>query len=101
MINLLQTENPQTIAFIPRTDNAPVTIVITSETSGVQTTHTPVFYIDRFYKTATLVLDLNENEFYSLIVKDADGIDIYNDSIFCTNQNLDTFTINKDAYIYG
>ncbi len=101
MINLLQTTSPQTIAFIPRLDNAPVTIVVTSETSGVQNTYTPVFYLDRFYKTATLVFDLNENEFYSLLIKDVDGIEIYNDSVFCTNQNLDDFTINKDTYIYG
>jgi hypothetical protein len=31
-------------------------------------------------------------------IKDGTNI-VYRDKIFCTNQNLETYSINKDAYV--
>ncbi len=104
MINLLSTTDAQTIAFIPRIECdefTPTSLVIRRESSGVETTFTPTFFRDRFYLTTSLVLALNENELYTLTIKDVNGTELYIDTVFCTNQNLDTYTINKDIYIYG
>ena len=101
MINLLSTEDAQTISFIPRIDEWPVSLIIKRETTGIETTFTPTFFLERYYKTTSLVFDLVENEFYSLTIKDIDGNIIYIDSVFCTNQDSDDYSINNDTYIYG
>ncbi len=101
MINLLSTTDIQSISFIPRIDNEPFSLIIKRETSGVETIYTTDFFFERYYMTTSLALGLIENEFYTLTIKDIDGNIIYIDSVFCTNQNSDDYSINNDTYIYG
>lgn len=99
MINLPQSETEQMISFIPRILEAS-SVTVTNELSKIEQSFTPEFYLNDYYLSCYIILDLIENQFYKLEIKDAENNVIYLDKIFCTNQNTDSFSINKDLYIY-
>lgn len=94
MINLPQSETQQLLSFIPRILEA-VTVTITNEISKIEINFTPEFYKNDYYLSCYLTLDLIENQFYKFEVKDIDSNIIYLDRIFCTNQNLNNYSINE------
>lgn len=96
MIVLTTSTSAQTISFIPRgsfntmilTDdqtNTPVTVSITSQTSG------------DYVNTITASFTLTEGHFYDLVLKQGSDI-VYKDRIFCTDQNIVTFSVNNGDY---
>jgi len=123
MIILKEQGGVQTIKFIPRIYSADI-LVLRNETTNVSITYNPTFTTDGYYLKCDLVLDLKENTFYNLtvlksnftadnniITVDSDiltadmtefnGQDfvVYKDKIFCTNQNKDDYTVNKNQYV--
>ena len=97
MIILKEQIEAQTFSFIPRELNA-TTIVLRNETTGKETSITTEFYLSDYYLTTTSVFDLKENTFYNLTIKNNNDI-VYKDKIFCTNQSVDTYTVNKNQYV--
>ena len=96
MIVLTTSTSAQTFSFIPRdtptsmvlTDdqtNVPVTIAITSQTSG------------DYVNTITADFDLIEGHFYDLVLYKNTDI-VYKDRIFCTDQNIVSFSVNNGEY---
>jgi hypothetical protein len=96
MIVLTTSTSAQTFSFIPRdtpttmvlTDdqtNTPVTVAITSQTSG------------NYVNTLTAVFALKEGHFYDLVLYKNTDI-VYKDRIFCTDQNIVTFSVNNGDY---
>ena len=96
MIVLTTSTSAQTFSFIPRdiptsmvlTDdqtNIPATIAITSQTSG------------SYVNTITAEFDLIEGHFYDLVLYKNTDI-VYKDRIFCTDQNIVTFSVNNGEY---
>ena len=96
MIVLTTSGLSQTFACIPRgavntmiiTDdqtNTPVTVPITSITGGDY-----VVYI-------SAIFDLKEGHFYNLELL-LNGVSMYKDRIFCTDQNTVTFSVNNGQY---
>lgn len=96
MIVLTTSTSAQTFSFIPRdtptsmvlTDdqtNVPVTIAITSQTSG------------NYVNTITADFDLIEGHFYDLVLYKNTDI-VYKDRIFCTDQNIVSFSVNNGEY---
>jgi tagatose-1,6-bisphosphate aldolase non-catalytic subunit AgaZ/GatZ len=51
-----------------------------------------------YYDTLEAEFSLVENHFYILVIKDGTTI-IYRDKIFCTDQNLVTFSVNNGQYV--
>jgi hypothetical protein len=125
MIILKEQGGVQTIKFIPRIYSADI-LVLRNETTNVSITYNPPFTTDGYYLKCDLDfdLDLKENTFYNLtvlksnftadnniITVDSDilttdmtefnGQDfvVYKDKIFCTNQNKDDYTVNKNQYV--
>ena len=123
MIILKEQTQAQTIKFIPRIYSADI-LVLRNETTNVSTTYNPTFTTDGYYLKCDLVLDLKENTFYNLtvlktnftadnniITVDTDILTadltqlnnqnyiVYKDKIFCTNQNKDDYTVNKNQYV--
>lgn len=123
MIILKEQNQAQTIKFIPRIYSADI-LVLRNETTNVSTTYNPTFTTDGYYLKCDLVLDLKENTFYNLTVLksnftadnnivtvDSDILTadmtqlnnqnyiVYKDKIFCTNQNKDDYTVNKNQYV--
>ena len=93
MINLPQSVTAQLLSFIPRIMEAE-TVTVTNEISKIEVDFTPTFYNNDYYLSCYLILDLIENQFYKFEVKDIDNNVIYLDRIFCTNQNLNNYSIN-------
>jgi hypothetical protein len=96
MIVLTTSASAQTFSFIPRdtptsmviTDdqtNVPVTVTIDSQTSG------------NYVNTITADFDLIEGHFYDLVLYKNSDI-VYKDRIFCTDQNIVTFSVNNGDY---
>ena len=96
MIVLTTSTSAQTFSFIPRdtptsmviTDdqtNVPATIAITSQTSG------------NYVNTITADFDLIEGHFYDLVLYKNTDI-VYKDRIFCTDQNIVSFSVNNGEY---
>ena len=96
MIVLTTSTSAQTFSFIPRdipttmvlTDdqtNTPVTVAITSQTQG------------GYVNTLTADFDLIEGHFYDLVLYKNTDI-VYKDRIFCTDQNIVSFSVNNGQY---
>ena len=96
MIVLTTSTSAQTFSFIPRdiptsmviTDdqtNTPVTVAITSQTNG------------DYVKTITATFALKEGHFYDLVLYKNTDI-VYKDRIFCTDQNIVSFSVNNGQY---
>ena len=96
MIVLTTSTSAQTFSFIPRdgfdtmiiTDdqtNTPSTIAITSSTQG------------DYISTITASFALKQGHFYDLVLKQGTDV-VYKDRIFCTDQNIVTFSVNNGEY---
>lgn len=97
MIVLKEIGTAQTFSFIPRSD-AYTTMTITDEQTNVTTTvsiqsSTNVTY----YHTITAIFSLKEEHTYRLEVLNS-TTPVYIDKIYCTNQTISDYTINKDTY---
>lgn len=97
MIILLQSISAQSISFIPRVMNA-TSLLIRNESTNEEAVLMPDFYKNDYYITCSAVFNLKENHFYQLSVFNNEDI-VYLDKIFCTNQTINTYSINKDTYV--
>ena len=73
------------------------TVVLRDEETNEETTIDCVFSIDKYYAVTNLVFPIKENKFYTLTIKNGSEV-VYKDKIFCTNQTIETFSVNKNAY---
>jgi hypothetical protein len=98
MIILTTSTSEQTFVFIPRSHVFDY-VGITDDQTGVTTqitgyTHT----VGDYYDTLEAEFNLVENHFYDLVVVNG-AVVVYKDRIFCTNQNVNTFTVNNGQYV--
>jgi hypothetical protein len=96
MIYLKESTDIQYIKFIPKDLNA-TSIILRNDSTNIELTENLDFYIENYYLVASTVFDLKENQTYDLIVKNGSDV-VYIDKVFCTNQTLDTYTINQNTY---
>jgi len=96
MIILKEQNTAQTFSFIPRELKA-TTIVLRNETTGSETNIAADFFLSDYYLTTTSVFNLKENTFYNLSIKNNNEI-VYQDKVFCTNQQTSTYTVNENQY---
>jgi hypothetical protein len=97
MIILKEQNIPQVLKFIPRNYGAD-TIVLRDETTNEIQTISATFTLDSYYLSTSKIFDLKENTFYNLTIKN--GVEVvYKDKVFCTNQVLKDYTVNKDEYV--
>ena len=102
MTILQSTTDSQTLNFIPReyTSGTTYIILIKDETtnkevfSSTTTTFTALDYYFQYSSVFTLV----ENTMYMLEIKDGTNV-VFKDKIFCTNQNVTTYSVNDNEYI--
>lgn len=98
MIVLTTDTTPQEFVFIPRShvvETIEITDDQTNETIIISDfTHTEGDY----YDTLEAEFNLVENHFYNLEIKNGSSV-IYKDRIFCTDQNLVTFSVNNGQYV--
>lgn len=98
MIILTTSIEPQSFVFIPRSHTfnyVGITDDQTNETVSIEDyTHT----VGDYYDTIEAELSLKENHYYDLVIKDGDNV-VYKDRIFCTDQNIVTFSVNNGQYV--
>ena len=97
MIILKEQNTSQVLKFIPRNYGAD-TIVLRDETTNELQTISASFALDKYYLTTTTVFDLKQDTFYNLTIKNGNEV-VYKDRVFCTNQNIVNYTVNKDEYV--
>ena len=97
MIILKEQEAAQVLKFIPRNYGAD-TIVLRNETTNEVQTISASFTLDKYYLTTTTAFDLLQNTFYNLTIKNGAEV-VYKDKVFCTNQSIVNYTVNKDEYV--
>ena len=101
MTILQSSTDSQTINFIPReyTAGTTYTVSIKDETTNTEvfsSTTTTFTALDYYYQYSS-VFTLVENTMYMLEIKDGTNV-TFKDKIFCTNQNVTTYTVNKNEY---
>jgi hypothetical protein len=97
MIILREQDTAQNLNAIIYGSNADA-IILRDEETNIETEIACVFSIDKYYVTTSVILPIKESKYYTLTIKDGTNI-VYRDKIFCTNQTLETYSINKDAYV--
>ena len=96
MIILKEQETEQNL-YATIDGNSADTIVLRDEETNEETTIQTVFSIDKYYAVTSVILPIKEFKFYTLTIKNGNVV-VYKDKIFCTNQPIATYTINKDVY---
>jgi len=105
-MTILNPENTeQEFIIIPRNYNGlNLTLLFTDEQT--KETHTltvlAVNITADWYDMVTFFVPINflyENAFFELVIKSSTQEVIYKDKVFCTSQNLKTFSVNDGEYI--
>ena len=99
MIILTTTTNAQELKFIPR-EYVASSIVITDQDTNKPVTYAGLtFTKDKYYLKGNVTFSpvLVEGRFYTLKVLNGSSI-VYRDMLFCTDQTVSTYSINKNVY---
>ena len=95
MIILKESALTQEFKVIPRS-NAATKIVIKGIEGENEYLFTPTY--DSYYMVVSGIFDLKEGNQYTFTIYD-DTTEVHRGRIFCTNQDIEDYTINKDEYI--
>jgi cell shape-determining protein MreC len=96
MIILREQETAQTLNAIIYGSNADA-IVLRDEETNIETEINCTFSIDRYYVATSVIFPIKENKYYTLTILNGTDI-VYRDKIFCTNQTIESYSINKNVY---
>jgi len=79
-------------------DYLPNILRLRNETTNEVITQTITCSLERFYFKFSAILNLEQGHFYSMEVFANQNL-IHRDKIFCTNQDVETYSVNKDEYV--
>ena len=97
---LLESGSPQTLNFIPREYPILVNYTITDEETNTSISDTNISTtINGGYLEITEIFTLKEGVFYNIDITKTDNTLIFRGRIFCTNQNIDTFSMNDGEFV--
>ncbi len=98
MIVIQETNVSQTFNFIPRFGSG-VTLELTDENTNVTVAVAGLFTSGDYVHSFSGVLPTEENHFYFAVIKDGAGNLLLKERMFCTNQPINTFSVNNGQYI--
>jgi len=98
MIVLKEIGTAQTVQFVPTRRNAGNRLLLTNETTNITTEYSITCTQVSYYLTFSKILALKEGHFYTMVIQQDNEL-IYRDKVFCTNQTIGTYTVNKDQYV--
>ena len=98
MIVLTPSTSAQTFSFIPRNTTYNVMQITDDQTNVTQTITITSSNTGDYVNSITASFALVEGHFYNLVLKNGSNI-IYKDRIFCTAQNIATFSVNNGQYV--
>lgn len=107
MVILKENSSVQRFTFIPTRLNDANFMYITNETTNETITKSINVKKKSFHSYFDLVFDFIEQghvysvelKFYGVIDNKLDYYLVHRDKIFCTNQEIDTYSVNKDVYV--
>lgn len=98
MIILKDILESQVFRFIPTRFETANTMILRNETTNEIITESITCNEGCFFLYFDKVFELKENHFYEIILK-YDDILVHRDRIFCTNQTVENYSVNKDEYV--
>jgi hypothetical protein len=98
MIVLTPSLTAQTFSFIPRNTTYNVMQITDEQTNVTQTVTILSSNTGDYVNTITALFTLVDGHFYNLVLKNGSNI-IFKDRVFCTSQNLVTFSVNNGVYV--
>jgi hypothetical protein len=107
MVILKENSTVQRFTFIPTRLSDANYLVLTNETTNEVTTKSINVKKKSYYSYFDLVFDFIEQghvynvalKYYGIIDGKLDYHLAHRDKIFCTNQNVETYSVNKDVYV--
>ena len=97
MVILQQSASEQSIRFIPRTATYDGLFITDDQTNTeVQVTIASSIQGD-YFDTINATFSILENHFYNLEIRNGNTV-VYKDKIFCTNQAVDSYSVNEGKY---
>lgn len=94
---LTTSTSAQQLEVIPRSYPSTITVKLRNEiTNEVTTIPSISTTIVKGYLRFSTIYDLEESYFYELTILDGSSV-IYKDKIFCTNQEIDQYSVNIDT----
>ncbi len=99
MIILNTNTTAQQLKFIPREYSADGIIITDQDTNTPVTYPSLTFTKNKYYLEGNVTFSpaLKEGTFYTLSVLNGTSV-VYKDNIFCTDQSISLYSINKDVY---
>ena len=99
---LKDTQAVQTISIIPRSYPTSLTLTLRDDQTNDIDTYAlnSGFSVVNDYLVIDNVYTLRDFHFYDLTITDQDDVIIYKDRIFCTDQDIATFSVNADRTEY-
>ena len=98
MIVLKEIGTAQTVRFIPTRRSSGTSLILKNETTNASTTYSITTSATSYYSTFSKILTLKEGNFYEMTILDGAEL-VYRDKVFCTNQTIATYSINKGEYV--
>lgn len=98
MIVLKEIGTAQTVRFIPTRRSSGTSLILKNETTNASTTYSITTSATSYYSTFSRILNLKEGNFYEMTILDGTEL-VYRDKVFCTNQTIATYSVNKDEYV--
>jgi len=98
VIVLKEIGTAQTVRFIPTRRSSGTSLILKNETTNASTTYSITTTATSYYLTFSKILTLKEGHFYEMTILDGAEL-VYRDKVFCTNQTIATYSINKDEYV--
>jgi len=100
MIILRETDELQCVKIIPTRFIGGEKLLLTNETTKETVEYDIYVYPEAYYWTFQITLDLLENHFYNMVIEDCCGHVQHRERIFVTNQEIDTYKVSKETYVY-
>jgi len=94
---LTTSTSAQTLKIIPREYQSNIDVILRDTSTNESTTYSVTTSTSGDYMTFDLTLSLVENRFYDMTCKFGSDV-IYKDKIFCTDQVIADYTVNKNQY---
>jgi hypothetical protein len=100
MIVVQETNTSQTINYITRTGDAGFSLTLKDENTNdyVNVTNIQFYQAPTYYQQLIANFPTIQNHFYWLEIFDVNNDLILKERMFCTNQPIDTFSVNNNAY---
>jgi hypothetical protein len=98
MIILKPIATAQIVKFIPTRVGIANKLILVNEITNVSTEYNVTTSVVSFYNQFSKILNLEEGHFYIASFYNNNTL-IHRDKVFCTEQNVDTYSVNKDEYV--